>query len=336
MDTVKGLKGRQWSLLIVLILLNWLVFSSLARFIVQSTQPGPTPTRTAKPTFTVTPTPRPPTATPTETGTPTPTATRVLGPHPPPPTDTPVPGQPQPPPAATATQPPAPRTGRVTHTVQRGETLSSIAEQYGVNVWYIAWLNDISDPSLIFVGQQLTIPAPGEVIPSPTPPPAAPTATSPPPAPAPTDTPAPPPAAPTDTPAPQPTSPPASNWQFIPNGGYAGAPNLGLTRVYGTITDSAGNPVNGYRLKLNCYGNVFISYPSGPSPDPCEGLPTTGWAPGFYDFTVATQARTMDCYISVIDRPGCEGEGTPLSEEFLLHFEAPNETILIWNWLKQW
>lgn len=46
-----------------------------------------------------------------------------------------------------------------THVVVEGDTLSAIADQYGTTVEAIMEENDISDASLIFVGQELTIPA---------------------------------------------------------------------------------------------------------------------------------------------------------------------------------
>jgi predicted RNase H-like nuclease (RuvC/YqgF family) len=45
-----------------------------------------------------------------------------------------------------------------THTVQRGETLASIADKYGVTVADIAAANGITNPNLITVGQELVIP----------------------------------------------------------------------------------------------------------------------------------------------------------------------------------
>ena len=44
------------------------------------------------------------------------------------------------------------------HTVQRGETLASIAAQYGVTVQDIAAANEITNPNIISVGQELFIP----------------------------------------------------------------------------------------------------------------------------------------------------------------------------------
>jgi len=42
--------------------------------------------------------------------------------------------------------------------VQPGETLDSIAKQYGVTVEAIVEANDLADPDVIEVGQGLTIP----------------------------------------------------------------------------------------------------------------------------------------------------------------------------------
>ena len=64
-----------------------------------------------------------------------------------------------------------PASGQV-YTVRRGDTLSAIAVRYGVNMWTLAQLNGIRNPSLIYVGQVLRIPSGGGAAP---PPPAAPT-----------------------------------------------------------------------------------------------------------------------------------------------------------------
>jgi LysM repeat protein len=44
------------------------------------------------------------------------------------------------------------------HVVQAGETLSSISELYGTDVDALQLLNNITDPSLIFVGQEIRLP----------------------------------------------------------------------------------------------------------------------------------------------------------------------------------
>jgi LysM repeat protein len=49
-------------------------------------------------------------------------------------------------------------TGQVKHTVQAGETLYRIALKYGKTVDAVAQANNITNPNLIYVGQELTIP----------------------------------------------------------------------------------------------------------------------------------------------------------------------------------
>ncbi|MBZ0288908.1 MAG: L,D-transpeptidase family protein, partial [Anaerolineae bacterium] len=45
--------------------------------------------------------------------------------------------------------------------VERGQELGLIARQYGVSIEDILALNNISDPNLLYIGQELTIPAAG-------------------------------------------------------------------------------------------------------------------------------------------------------------------------------
>lgn len=47
------------------------------------------------------------------------------------------------------------------HIVQSGETLTTIAEQYGTTVEVLQQLNNISDPELLFAGQELIVPGGG-------------------------------------------------------------------------------------------------------------------------------------------------------------------------------
>ena len=55
----------------------------------------------------------------------------------------------------------APHKSGITHVVQRGETLYSIARRYGVSMWTIAQANGIANPNRIYVGQRLVIPTGG-------------------------------------------------------------------------------------------------------------------------------------------------------------------------------
>ncbi|HYO89793.1 MAG TPA: L,D-transpeptidase family protein [Candidatus Limnocylindrales bacterium] len=53
-----------------------------------------------------------------------------------------------------------------THVVEAGEELGLIAKRYNVSISDVAVLNGIDDPNLIYPGQSLTIPAPGEYAPT--------------------------------------------------------------------------------------------------------------------------------------------------------------------------
>lgn len=46
----------------------------------------------------------------------------------------------------------------IVHVVQEGESLSVIAQQYGISMQSIIELNNIKDPDLIRIGQELLIP----------------------------------------------------------------------------------------------------------------------------------------------------------------------------------
>jgi nucleoid-associated protein YgaU len=64
---------------------------------------------------------------------------------------TPTPGTPEP-------RTPTPVTGEQTYTVKAGDSLSSIAAQFGVSQEALQAANGIDDPNSIYVGQQLIIP----------------------------------------------------------------------------------------------------------------------------------------------------------------------------------
>ena len=68
---------------------------------------------------------------------------------------------PTPVPAAADTQPSTDTGNTVRHTVQRGETLSQIAAQYGTSVSAIVKLNGLQNKNQIVAGQKLKIPGSG-------------------------------------------------------------------------------------------------------------------------------------------------------------------------------
>jgi LysM repeat protein len=55
---------------------------------------------------------------------------------------------------------PTPRISEVHYTVEEGDTLSGIAEMFGVTWDAIIQANDLQSQDAIFVGQELVIPAP--------------------------------------------------------------------------------------------------------------------------------------------------------------------------------
>jgi LysM repeat protein len=122
-------RGREIALVVVLLLINYLIFSRLMVMVSGDRQATSTPTRTPKPTFTPfavivdTPTLAPE---PTPTEEPSPAASPTVG----------------------------------THVVESGDTLSGIARMYGTTVDAIVEANDLgSADALIREGQELLIPS---------------------------------------------------------------------------------------------------------------------------------------------------------------------------------
>ncbi len=85
---------------------------------------------------------------------PTPTPQLLVVPPTSLPTATPTPASSDPTPA------PSPTQGPLEYVVQTGDTLSAIAQEFGVTVAALAEFNEIANPNLISVGQRLLIPPP--------------------------------------------------------------------------------------------------------------------------------------------------------------------------------
>jgi LysM repeat protein len=128
-------RSREIALIVVLLLVNYLIFSRLGIVILSGQQPTPTATRTPKPTFT-----------PSELVASTPTL--------------------PPEPTLTAEAAPAPSPTPITHVVQAGETLSEIARTYDTTVEAIVQANDLENANAIREGQVLLIPSPTASIPT--------------------------------------------------------------------------------------------------------------------------------------------------------------------------
>jgi LysM repeat protein len=342
------MKWRHWAILIVLLLLNYIIFSTAITQLAEQRHPLPRPTRTLAPTFeTVSSNPVAwivlPTATPRPTRTPVAPATTESATAMPQmtpavenfagtsvsPTETSPTATAQP--TATLTPTPRPPTATptvepVVHTVEEGETLSIIAQNYGVTVEAIVEANGLTDPDLIIAGQTLIIPASGG---------SPPVATI---RPKPTNTPQP--QSPTSTPTRKPptatSTPAASSLQFTASLEWDPlvAPNCagpGISKE-SVIRDASGNPINGVRLQVDCYGNVWESHPSG---TPGE------YDPGHYDFAFG-QITPQDwtCTARVLD---INGQSVASSEVVTIHFDTndcrPNgngHQVAILHWTKHW
>jgi len=325
------MKWRHWNILIVLVLLNYVIFSTLFTQLAEQRRPKGQPIRTLSPTF--------------ESIEPTPAAWIVLPTSTPWPTRTPIPPTPTTAITTTAeitstalvtgelsvsnspstpTVTPAPPTATpgetVVHVVGNGETLSEIAAHYGVSTQAIMEANGLTDADLIVAGQELIIPLSGQ--------------------PSPTATRS---AELTNTPKPPATKPPsatptssASGLQFTaqliwdrsvaPNCGGPGISKLSV------IKDVNGNPVNGIRVEVECYGHKWSSHPSG---NPGE------YEPGHYDFA-SGQISPQDwtCTARVLH---LNGQPVASSEVITIHFDTndcqPNGSghqVAIVNWTKHW
>jgi LysM repeat protein len=332
------MKWKHWSILIILVLFNYLIFSTAFNLLAKQRQPSPRGTRTPQPTF--------------ESMAPTVAAWIVLPTSTVAPTRTPI--TPSPTPilsatlaisgtepftasgealAPTATLTPPGQT--VTHKIKKGETLSEIAKQYGVTQQAIMDANGLENANRIITGQELIIPLSGEVTPAATKvaatkaaatkPPATKAPTTKPPTPKPTQKP------PTAT-----SAPAATNWQFTAEIVWAPlvAPNCSGPAISkeSQIRDLQGNPVNGVRVEVDCYGNVAPSHLSG---NPGE------YEPGHYDFSFGQSSpQDWTCTARVLD---INGQAVTSSQTATIHFDTNDcrpygngHQVAILNWTKNW
>jgi LysM repeat protein len=361
------MKWRHWSILIILVLLNYVIFSTAFTLLAKQRDPGPQPARTPQPTFeTIEPGPvawkvlptstrRPTripvtiTTTPTPTITPSPeiTATAQLTPTlEGPATESPTVATGTPAASDTPMTPTAsPVVEGIVHTIRRGETLSEIAVQYGVTVKEIVEANGLTNPSRIITGQKLIIPVPAEATPTatqstqptntPRPTPTATQSTQPTNTPRPTSTQAPPPTA-TPRPATPTPTPAGGGFQFTGEVIWNPmvAPNCGGPAIAkdSIIRDAGGNPVNGVRIEVDCYGNKFVSRPSG---TPGE------YDAGHYDFALGqNHPQDWTCTARVLD---LDGEPVASSETVTITFDTNDcepggsgHQVAIVNWTKHW
>jgi LysM repeat protein len=335
------MKWRHWSILIILVLLNYIIFSTALTLLAKQRQPGPNPTRTARPTFerlesspigwqvlptsTRRPTRVPVTATWTPTWTPTVAATVDI-------TATNIAALPVETPVTPTSTPTA---EAVTHTIARGDTLSEIAARYGVTVKDLMEANGITDAGHIVTGQTLVIPEPRQGVPSVTESAqpgntATATATR-----KPAATKAPAATATRKPPAPSPT-PTSHGYQFTAEVIWDPmvAPNCSGPAIapQSMIRDPNGNPINGVRVEVNCYGSTWLSRPSG---TPGE------YDAGHYDSAFGQHVpQNWTCSARVLDQ---DGQPVTSSEVVSIHFDSNDcspggsgHQVAIVHWTKHW
>jgi murein DD-endopeptidase MepM/ murein hydrolase activator NlpD len=226
--------------------------------------------------------------------------------------------------------PPTATSQATIHTVKAGETLSLIAQAYGVSLQAIMQDNNLADPNRIIVGQKLAIPASGQSYPPATSPPIGvnPTNTAKPPQPKPPT--------PTRKPPTSTATAVVSQSQFTGNVVWHPlvAPNCAGPAISkeSIIQDASGNPISGVRVEVDCYGNLWVSHPSG---NPGE------YDPGHYDFAFGQNSpQDWTCTARVVD---VNGQPVASSERVTIHFDTNNckpegngHQVAIVNWTKHW
>ncbi|MDX1521732.1 MAG: SH3 domain-containing protein [Anaerolineae bacterium] len=320
------MKARYWSLAIVLVLINYLIFATLFSWLVETDFEGQFATRTPVPTFTPAPA-EPfiivPTFTPAPV-IPTPTATRVLSNGEPSSQAAPGSG------SEAAGQAPAPKPQVIAPgavNIRSGPGLDfevigtlnanaarPITGRTGDASW---WQIKVGDDQRGWVsGSVVQASETGSV-------PVIDSASA---------------AAPASAPAVQPAAsnpPPAPaqpKYQFTPTGWYDDG-NAGLTRFMGEIKDVNGSPVNGVYVRASCGNYSTISYPSGPTPWGPRAE-SADWPPGFYDITVDTRPVPCVWILSVVETDATRETVTAVLSEAIPVEVTTEKSIIVAGWQK--
>ena len=325
------MKPRYWSLAIVLILINYVVFATLFNRLLDTDFGLPYATRTPVPTFTPAPA-QPFVIIPTPTPfipIPTPTATRVVGNSDveadngagPQPAEAPTEVQ-----AETGAQLVAPGTVNIrsgpglNYTVigtLNADTAASIVGRNAESSWWqikissseTGWVSNsvvrASNIDRVPVAQAQAAPVAAQSAPQPQP-------------------------ASSSAPPPAPEKP---KYQYEPTGWYDDT-NFGLTRFLGDIKDASGNPVNGVFIEARCGTYSTISYPSGPVGWGGYGE-SADWPAGFYDITIDTKPVPCIWTLAVVETDDRKTVKARLSES--VPVEVTNDkSIITANWRKNW
>lgn len=325
------MKARYWSLAIVLILVNYIIFSALFTRLMQSDFGGGLATRTPVPTFTpapadpivIVPTPIPVTPPPTATSTPVVASAAETNAS----SSETLPASA--PPANSAPQPQLVAPGAVNirsgpglnynviGTLNANTAMPVVGRNAAGSWWQINMPNDVRGwvaGSVVSASNVEGVPV-AEAPPAPQP---APVAAQP--------------AAETSSSAPPP-EPEKPKYQYEPTGWYDDG-NAGLTRFLGDIKDSSGNPVNGVFVQASCGDYSTISYPSGPVG--WGNYNESGdWPPGFYDITVDTKPVPCLWTLTIVDTDDRKTVKARLSEAVPVEITV-DKSIITANWKKNW
>jgi uncharacterized protein YraI len=326
------MKARHWSLAIILILVNYIIFAALFTRLLETDFNAAYATRTPVPTFT--PAPAEPiiiVSTPVPvTPPPTPTATRVMdGDQTVADNNTASEASASQPNPVNQPQLVAPgavniRSGpglnyNVIGTLSANTAMPVVGRNANGSWWQIKTPDDAKG---WVAGSVVNATNTGEVpvAQAPPPPQSAPVAAQP--------------AADSSGPAPAPAPPPEQpKYQYTPTGWYDDG-NAGLTRFLGDIKDSSGNPVNGIYIQASCGDYSTISYPSGPVG--WGNYNESGdWPPGFYDIVVDSKPVPCLWVLTVVDTDDRKTVKAQLSESIPVEITA-EKSIVTANWTKNW
>lgn len=157
-----------------------------------------------------------------------------------------------------------------TYTVQRGDTLFSIARRHGTTVGAIVAANNIPNPNLIYVGQQLEIPAADAT----------------------------PPSTPGATPGPQPTPPGGATTYVVQRGDTLSS----IARRFGVTVGAIVTANNIANANLIYPGQVLTIPGGGAAPPPPGSTPpsTSGFELGGQSLNLGNRARMQEARMNWI------------------------------------
>jgi hypothetical protein len=322
------MKARYWSVAIVLVLVNYVIFSTLFNRLMETDFMSAHATRTPVPTFTPAPaqpliiisTPTPVTPVPTSTSTPVvvdPNVAAAANSGDGDPVNSPA-SEPESVPQLIAPGAVNIRSGpglnyKVIGALNPDRVVPIVGRNGNASWWQIK----ISDDSAGWVSNAVVSVRNTDGVPqaeAPPPPVAA----------------APPQPASSAPPPPEPQKP---KYQFTPTGWYDDT-NYGLTRFLGDIKDTAGNPVNGAFVQASCGTYSTISYPSGPVG--WGGFGESGdWPAGFYDITIDSKPVPCVWTLTVVDTDDRKTVKARLSEAVPVEV-THDKSIITANWTKNW